>query len=79
MIIARAQKENSGIRSGIAGLMDKKMMWDITDGRAALLISNKIITKQWCGVTQWEAWRGTNILIRTNDGVFSSKKNVALT
>ena len=67
------------IRSGIAVLAVTKLIWAITAGRAALLVTEKIIIRQQRGVTRWEAVRGTNIGRQTNDGVGHSKKKVALT
>ena len=49
------------IRSGIAVLAVTKLIWAITAGRAALLVTEKIIIRQQRGVTRWEAVRGTNI------------------
>ena len=53
----------------ITELIDIKLMWAITDGRAALLVSMIFLRKQECGVTQWEVARGENIVRQENDGM----------
>ena len=51
----------------------------IIPGRAAILVTTKIIIKNRCEATALEAVRGTNIGRWTNDGVERSKKKVSLT
>ena len=53
-------------RSGFSGLMGIKFIWYTTAGRAALIVTTRIIIKQQSGVTQWEAVRGNKIGVGQN-------------